>query len=256
MEILLHKNQFPTGSRKSIQFVWDFGKLKIRTYAQHITVSDGDIYERDGAHFITPRSLNRFDKPAEIEIPTTVLEQMDVLNINLKNSRESIGHADHKAGKIFLSMNADGQIVAKHGQKTAVSDLEIIENKNAINIESLGLDCLYIEVPSTVETAYTKAKNIKTMESCHLIYAGKSLLTRKEYFKFNNDIPASSWDCVEDFFENFGSGSGRTGELKGWLTNQPGKVEATLGLKTTEGKREHDDIKRFEDAITLIKNNQ
>jgi hypothetical protein len=256
MEILLHKNQFPTGSRNSIQFVWDFGKLKIRTYAQHITVSDGDIYERDGAHFITPRSLNRFDKPAEIEIPTTVLEQMDQLNINLKNSRESIGHVDHKTGKIFLSLNADGQILAKHGCKTAISDVEIIENKNAINIEALGLAVQYIEVPQNVEAAYTKAKNIKIMEKCSLTSAGKSLLTGKEYFKFNNDIPASSWDCIEDFFEDFGSGSGRTGELKGWLTSTPEKVENALGIKHRAGKRGHDDIKQFEEAITLIKNNQ
>src|SRR5664280_283046 len=134
MEISLYKNQYPTGSRKSIQFVWEFGKLKILTYMQHITVTDGDIFERDGKYYITSPSLNRHHNPDEIEVPATVIEQFEQLNINLKNSRESLGHVDNKAGKIFLSMNADGQIVAKQGHKTAVSDMEIIENKNAIDV--------------------------------------------------------------------------------------------------------------------------
>jgi|SRR5674476_399782 len=86
MEISLYKNQYPTGSRKSIQFCWEFGKLKIRTYAQHIMVSDGDIDKRDGKYFITPRSLNRHHNPAEIEIPVNVIEQFEQLNTNLKNS--------------------------------------------------------------------------------------------------------------------------------------------------------------------------
>jgi hypothetical protein len=258
MEISLYKNQYPTGSRKSIQFVWEFGKLKIRTYEQHIAVSDGDIYERDDKHFIMPPSLNRQHHPEELEIPVTVIEQMDKLNIHLKNSRESIGHVDHKEGKIFLSLNTDGKILAKQGSKNAVADMEIIENKNAINIEQLGLSVQYIEVPHDVETAYTKAKNIKIMEKCSLTYAGKSLLTGKDYFKFNFKIPVSSWDCIEDFFENFGSGSGRTGELTGWLTSQPEKVEVALGLKTTVGDRKkeidlhNDGVKKFEDAIATL----
>ncbi len=253
MEILLHKNQFPTGSRNSIQFVWEFGKLKILTYMQHITISDSDIDKRDGKHYITPPSLNRQHHPEEIEIPVTVIEQMDKLNINLKNSRESIAHVEHKTGKIFLSLNADGQIIAKHGHKTAISDVEIIENKNAINVQALGLSVQYIEVPSTVETAYTKAKNIKIMEKCILTSAGKSLLTGKDYFKLNFQIPVSSWDCVEDLFEDFGSGLGKKGELTGWLTNQPEKVQKLLGLKSTKGKREHDDeMTQFEDAITIL----
>jgi len=256
MEISLYKNQFPTGSRKSVQFVWEFGKLKIRTYEQHITITDSDIYERDGKHYITSPSLNRHHNPAEIEIPATVIEQFDLLNINLKNSRESISSIDHKSGRIFLSLNAYGKIIAKHGCKTAISDIETIENKNAINIESLGLDRQYVEVPSKVEMAYIEAKNIRIMESVSLIYAGKSLLTGKEYFKFNSKIPSSQWESVESYLEYMGTGgSGMTGELKGWVTSQPAKVEATLGLKPTEGNREHDDeVKQFEDAITALEN--
>jgi|SRR5665647_148820 len=252
MEISLYKNQYPTGSRKSIQFVWEFGKLKIRTYAQHITVTDGEIYERDGKHYITPPSLNRQHHPEEIEIPAIVIEQFEQLNTNLKNSRESIGHVDHKAGKIFLSLNADGKIIAKRGSKTAESEMETIENKNAINVQALGLSVPYIEVSHDVETAYTKAKNVKIMESVRLISAGKSLLTGKEYHKLNILIPPEEWVKVEPLFENLGKGGSG---LRGWLTSQPEKVQKLLGLKTTEGKREHeDDIKQFEDAITLLEN--
>ena len=252
MEISIYKNQFPTGSRKSIQFCWEFGKLKIRTYEQHIAVTDGDIYERDGKHFIMPPCLNRHHNPAEIEIPATVIEQFEQLNTNLKNSRESLGHVDHKVGKIFLSLDMDGKIIAKQGSKTAISDMEIIENKNAINIESLGLDCPFIEVPPKVEKAYIEAKNIRIMESVRLIYAGKSLLTGKDYFKFNKSVPLEEWEKAESLFEDFGvSGSG----LQGWLTSQPEKVQKLLGLKPTEGKREHDDeVKQFENAITKLEN--
>jgi len=247
MEISLYKNQYPTGSRKSIQFVWEFGKLKIRTYEQHITVTDGDIFERDGKYYITPPSLNRHHIQAEIEIPATVIEQFEQLNTNLKNSRESLGHVDNKAGKIFLSLNTEGLIIAKHGSKTAISDVEIIENKNAINVESLGLSVQYIEVPSTVEIAYVKTKNIKIMESVRLISAGKSLLSGKEYHKLNQSIPLEEWDCVKSCFEYMGTGGSG---LHGWLTSQPDKVRNILGLKPTN---EHeDDIKLFEDAITLL----
>src|SRR5665647_2283196 len=242
MEISLYKNQYPTGSRKSIQFCWEFGKLKIRTYAQHVTVSDGDIYERDDKHFIMPPSLNRQHHPEEIEIPVTVIEQFNQLNKNLKNSRESLGHVDHKAGKIFLSLNMDGKIIAKQGSKTAISDMETIENKNAINVESLGLSVQYIEVPPKVEMAYIEAKNIKLMEKCSLIYVGESQLTKgKHFFKLSQQVPPEEWEKVEHQFEDFTGGSGRTGELKGWLTSAPAKVEAILGLKTTAGNREHDD---------------
>jgi len=172
---------------------------------------------------------------------------MDKLNINLKNSRESIRHVDHKAGNIFFSLNMDGLILAKQGSKTAISDIEMFENKNAINVESLELEFPYIEVPPKVETAYVKAKNTKIMESVRLISAGKSLLTGKEYHKLNISIPPEEWQKVESLFENFGKGGSG---WKGWLTSEPVKVQKLLRLKPTN---EHDDdIKQFEEAITML----
>src|SRR5665647_117167 len=181
---------------------------------------------------------NNQHHPIEIEIPVTVIEQFDQLNTNLKNSRESIANIDHKTGRIFLSLNADGKIVAKQGSKNAVSEMEIIENKNAINIEQLGLSVQYIEVPPKVEMAYVKAKNARIMESVRLISAGHGLLTGREYHKLNKSVPTKEWEKVNSLFEDFGTGGSG---LHGWLTGTPEEVQRIIGLKPTEGKREHDD---------------
>ena len=256
MKQILNKPQGTRGARNFIEFSLIDGKLGIDTFERNYLISDSEIETRDGIHFFKPSKQNPKCTLKVIEIPEDVIERKDALNIDLQNRKGSIASIDHKAGKIYFSLNEDGQIITKLGDKEAIAnDIEIIETKKGIDVTSLGLEFPYLEIPADVEKAFSKAKDSKIMENCHLIYAGKSLLTGKTYFKLNSEIPSSKWDCIEDLFENFGSGSGRTGELKGWLTNQPENVRKLLGLKTTEGKREHDDeVKQFEDAITALEN--
>jgi len=258
MATLLGKNQYPPGTKNSIQYTWDFGKFEIRTYEKNFTVSDNEIELREGKYFFYPSKQNPRYTLKEIEIPSSVIDRKNKLNMDLKLKKESISSIDNKAGKIYFSLNSEGKIVAKLCEKEAIADIEDVENRKAINVQSLGLEFPYLEVPADVEKAFMKAKNSKIMENVRLIYAGKSLLTGKDYFKFNNVIPVPEWDCVEEYFEDFGSGSGRTGELKGWVTCMPEKVEAALGLKTTVGNRKKeidirsDDVKKFDEAIAKL----
>lgn len=252
MEILLHKNQFPQGTKYSIQFLWDSEQFVIRTYEKEFIVQDNEIVKKGGQYHFDPSKQNPKYTSLKIEIPLNVIDRKNKLNMDLQNRKGSIARVDHTAGKMYFSINTDGKIVAKMGCKTASSDMEIIENKKAINVESLGLEFPYIEVPSAVEAAFLKVKHDKIMLNCRLIYSGNSQLTGQKHYKLNYPVPTEKWDCIKDLFEFMGEGSGKKGELKGWLTNQPGKVEATLGLKPTAGRRGHDDIKQFEDAITLL----
>lgn len=250
MATILGKNNYPQGTKNVIQYTWDFGKFEIRTYEKNFSVSDSEIVKKDDKYFFNPSKQNPRYTSNEIEIPGNVIERKNKLNLDLKLRKECIGSVDRTEGKIYLSLNSEGQLIAKLGNKEAVADkIETIENKKAIDIRTLGLEFPYLEIPANVVAVFVDTKYKKIMLNCHLIYVGKSLLTGKDYYKLNSWIPASDWNCVEDLFEDFGvSGSG----LNGWLTSTPDKVEATLGLKTTAGKRGHDDIKQFEDAITLL----
>lgn len=188
-----------------------------------------------------------------------MINRKNKLILDMKLKKGSIANVDNPLGKIYFYLNEDGRIVAKCGEKTAVAnDVEIIENKKAIDVHDLGLEFTFIEVPADVEKAFLKAKNIKIMENCYLIHVGESVLTGKEYFRLNSEIPSSSWDCVNDLFEDFSSGSGRAGELNGWVTSQPEKVEHILGIKHAVSDRKeendirHDDVKKFDDAIAKL----
>lgn len=251
MATLLGKNQYPQGTKNSIQFTWDFGKFEIRTYEKNFVVTDNEIELREGKSYFNHSKPNQKGILKEMEIPEHVIGQKNKLNMDLKLRRESIGSVTRTEGKIYFSLNSEGQLIAKLGDKEAIADdIEIIENKKAINIKSLGLEFPYIEIPANVVAVFVDAKYKKIMLNCHLVYSGRSLLTGKDYYKLNSWIPASDWNCVEDLFENFGvSGSG----LQGWLTSEPEKVQKLLGLKSTEGKREHEDeVTQFEDAIATL----
>lgn len=255
MEILLYKNQFPKGTKYSIQFLWDSDKFVIRTYEREYVVSDNEIVIKDGKFYFNPSKQNPKYNSNDIEIPENVIERKNKLNMDLQNRKGSIAHVDHIEGKIYFSLNSEGKIIAKQGCKTAISYLETIENKNAINVESLGLSVPYIEVPQKVEIAYLKAKHIRIMESVRLISAGKSLLFGKEYHKLNQSIPLEEWERVESLFENLGKGGSG---LKGWLTSTPEDVENILGIKHAVSDRKKEiekhekEARTFENAIISI----
>ena len=62
------------------------------------------------------------------------------------------------------------------------------------------------------------------------VYVGRGLLTGKDYYDFNVDVPQQTWDRVKMLFENFGEGGG-DGGLEGWLTSSPGLVEEYLRIR-------------------------
>jgi hypothetical protein len=64
-----------------------------------------------------------------------------------------------------------------------------------------------------------------------LIYAGKSLLTGKDYFQLSCDVDSQKWYRIRDCFQWFGEDK-NNGTLSGWLTATPELVEQYLYLKT------------------------
>lgn len=216
--VLLGKNDYPPGTKFSIQYIWHFGKFQIDTYERKFTVSDSEIKEIQGKYFFN-----------EIEIPASVIEQKHALDLDLELRRGSIESVKTSQGNVYFSIDAEGELIVKLGNKTAVSSkIETVENRRAINIKQLGLAVPYIEVPATVVNAFMKVQNEILMQDCRLVSAGKSLLTGQEYFKFNIEIPVSEWENVEQYFENFGEGSGIKDELTGWVTNEPDTVSRVL----------------------------
>jgi hypothetical protein len=191
------QNKYPAGTKFSIQYVWHLGKFEIDTYERKFTVSDNEIKETCGKYFFN-----------EIEIPVNVIEQKNALDLDLKLRKGSIGSVKTTQGNVYISLNEkNGQVIARCGEKEAIAgDIEIVENKKAINVQSLGLEFPYIEVPATVENAFRKVKNEKLMQGCSLISVGKSLLTGKEYYKFSAKIPTSEWIKVKNYFEDLGTG--------------------------------------------------
>lgn len=249
MVIYLGSNQYPLGTKKSIQFLWDKGNFEIRTYDECYIVPDSEIVKRRENYFFCPSKIEVNGTFREIEIPENIIERKNQLNIDLKIRKNSIKCINHKEGKIYFSLNSDGKIIAKLGCKEAIADeIETIENKKAIDVRSLGLECPYIEVPSEVENAFEKAKNLKIMSNCHLVYAGRSLLTGKHYFKLNSKIPAHPWNCVADYFEYFGE-SEEKNRLSGWLTYKPEEVERILGLTENTIKDRKTDIEKQKEKV-------
>jgi|SRR5665647_792930 len=254
MEISLYKNQFPQGTKYSIKFIWDSAKFVIRTYEKEYVVQDSEIVKKDGKYYFNPSKQNPRYTSIKIEIPKNVIDRKNKLDIDLRNRKGSIANVAHTSGKIYFSLNEAGQLITKLGDTEAIADeIEMIENKKAINIESLGLEFPFLEVPAKVETAFMKAKHDKIMLNCRLIYSGNSLLTGKEYYKLNHSVPPDKRDCIEDFFDDFGSGSGRTGELTGWLTSQPEKVENALGIKHAVSDRKGE-IEKHENEARIFEN--
>jgi len=58
----------------------------------------------------------------------------------------------------------------------------------------------------------------------------KSLLTGKDYYKFNCDVSEGAWNRVKNLFEYFGE-PGSLGTLEGWLTSSPELVEEYLLIR-------------------------
>jgi hypothetical protein len=229
MKTVLRDNGFPMGTKKYIGFMWDLGIFEIGTYERNYFVSDLEIKNRNGKYIFNPSEQNTHFSSEDIEIPADVIERKNNLNLDLALRKNNIGNMNHKEGKIYFSLGSDGQIIAKCGNKEAIADkIETVENKRAIDISALGLSVPYVEVPLSVEKAFVKASEKKYMANCCLVSAGCSLLTARNYFKFNSKIPQSKWESVEEYFEDFGEGDAG---LKGWLTSDPKTVEDILKLE-------------------------
>jgi hypothetical protein len=77
-----------------------------------------------------------------------------------------------------------------------------IEGKKAVCVPDLGLGHPFIELPKLAEKAYFDAKNGVAMRNlCLVVYAGRSLLTGKGYYRFSIPVTGPRWDHVKRLFE-------------------------------------------------------
>lgn len=112
------------------------------------------------------------------------------------------------------------------GEKVAYADrIETVHGKKAVNIEALGLDHPYLELPDKVTQQFKNALFQKAEDTVSLVPAGKSLLNGKQYYKLSADISPESFKWIKNQFEFYDC----EGEFSGWLTCHPDVVSEKLG---------------------------
>lgn len=194
-------------------------------------IYDNEIKNVDGKTYFDARWLKLGSDFLELEIPAYILQMRDETRKENKISKGTIANVETSQGKVYFSLDENGWIIARLEEKEAFSDkIEEIEGKKAINIQALGLEVPYIEVPEVVEKAFLDARRGKELKDLHLVYAGRSLLTGQDYFGLSCDVSQQMWDRVKNLFEWFGEDE-QLGRLSGWLTTKTELVEEFLHLQ-------------------------
>lgn len=211
--------------------------FEIQTPKLLFTVYDSDIKERNGKFFfdIPNTCISGFGNTRSVEIPAFILDRRNEILGEIEVSRDSIGSTETPQGKVYFFLTAEGKIKATMGEKTVITDTFYqVEGKKVLFLPGLGLDPELIEVPAGIETTMKKARKEKESKMLYLVYVGRSWLTGKDYYKFNIDISSNTLHRVKEHFEFFGEGEPeQLGELNGWLTSEPAKVEEKLRLRNT-----------------------
>lgn len=107
----------------------------------------------------------------------------------------------------------------KHGFKGDIKTVLLKDVKDESGHPCLALD-------EAVINAWEPVLLAKKLRTLALVPAGISQLNGKEYYKFNQDIPAGMFNKVKQFYEDFGT----EGNMQGLLTCYPDQVKTILKI--------------------------
>jgi len=232
----------------------DYGSFEIQTPKSFYAVYENELIEKDGkVYFKLPeRDFKILNDVvfSEIEIPVDILEDMEKALKEFKLRENSIGSTETTKGKVYFSLSADGKIIAKIGGKaTKTEKIYTVENNRVVVAPDLSIESVFVKVPQEVEAEFERVKSEKRSRELHLVYAGRSLLTGIDYYKFNCEVSEGAWNRIKELFEYFGE-DGDIKSLEGWLTSNPKLVEEYLRLrKNTVATRKAEIEKQIEKAI-------
>jgi hypothetical protein len=219
------------GEKENASFYMNGNTLIFGTYDKRSTIPDSSIKELNGKYYADLDFLKFDSEFKHIEIPESVLNACDRIRKENELIQNTAGSIETSQGKVYFSIDGSDYIIAKVGEKAVKTDrIFDIEGKKALFVPDLDLDFPFLELPAEVEIEFKKAKKEKAMASLCLVYVGRSLLTGKDYYDFNVDVPQQTWGRVKILFENFGE-SVEDRCLKGWLTSSPGLVKEYLRIR-------------------------
>jgi hypothetical protein len=223
-------------SRGDIIFSMEGDTFLISSHNKQVAISDDELKEVNGKLYANIKFLNMIDFP-EVEVPEHVLELKTQYRKEIALAKNSVAIVEHEKGKIYLSVSNDCRVYAKLGDKTAITEkIYLVEGKKAIYVPDLELETSFLEVPEIVEDKLKAAKKAIEMKDLRLVYAGKSLLSGKDYYKLSCEVPSQTWYRVRECFEYHGE-RGIPGALEGWVTAVPDLVEEYLRLRNTISSR-------------------
>ena len=232
------------GPHGSIIFSINGDKFEIQTTYRKFIVPDSAIESKDGKYIVDISQYALKDK--EFEIPEFIIERLKQAREEQALLKNSVGILEHKSGKIYFSLDENGQLTAKLGEKKAIiSKIETIETKRAGYVPGLDLGVPFIEIPAEAEEAHRKAEDERKRADLHLVYRGKSLLSGSEYYAPASEIDSHTFERVKQYFEWFGEPgeAGISGALSGWLTADPANVEEKLRITNSVESRK-DEIEK------------
>lgn len=231
----------------TVIFQMNASNFEIRTPKITFTVYDDDIKEVDGLKvFEIPKGFSGFLEAPYIEIPEYILEGRDEYLKEIENSKGNIGSTETAQGKVFFYLTAEGLIKAKLGELEETTDtFYTVEGKRVMLFP--GLDNPFVVLPEGVEKAYWQAKRKREHKNLHLVYAGRSLLTGKDYYRLSCEVSRDTMNRVKEQFEYFEPGD--VGTLEGWLTADPEKVEEYLRIRNPISSRKEEIEKQRAAAI-------
>jgi hypothetical protein len=234
----------------------DDGYLEINTPKRVYAVGDCELIEKDGKYcFPLPEKDYKIvneDVFSKIEITGDILEEMKTALIEFKAHKTSIGSTETIHGRVFFSISEDGKITAKHKEKATKSDRVFnIEGKRTVFVPDLGLDSAFLEIQEDVEHKLYSFKKDQAMKNLHLVYAGRSLLDGKDFFKFNIEVSENVMYRVKNLFEYFDEESedAALGGLQGWLTTSPELAEEYLRIRNPISDRSAEIEKQKAQAV-------
>lgn len=212
--------------------VWaiDDETFHVFSYVNDLIFKDEELKpNKEGKYIINiePLCLERLypgvDLPTEFEMPKEVLEARKEKRRLNALAKDAI-LVDSLLDPLRYYYIEDGKLRILQGDKETVADhIEIIYGRKAVNAEALELGHPYLELPGKVAEQFESRLLQKNLA---LVFEGRSLLSCTNYYKLNMDVPAGLWNRVKDYFEDFGD----SGNIKGWLTYQPGTVAEILRI--------------------------
>jgi hypothetical protein len=236
----------------------DGGFFQIQTPKSFYAVDENELIEKDGAYYypLPGRDFKIVNDVvfSEIEIPVDIIEEMEKALQEFEEHKNSVGTIETSKGIVFFSIGGSGEILAKLNEKTVkTARIYDIEGKRAIHIPDLGIDFDFIEIPSNVENKFNEFKQNQAAKSQCLEYAGRSLLTGIDFFRFNTDISEAVYFRVKEYIEYFEEGgeSADVGGLKGFLTASPELVENVLRIRNPISSRAEEIEKLKENAVKV-----